>query len=272
MKQDEGGVRAEYIYTMNISKSGSVYTGTTYVQYVDKPDIYGVMEFSGMLISDGQFAFKEKGIIRQNEDKNMYWCVKQGILAYSEEGDSAVLSGKWESWNPPSCAPGTVVLKKPLHQKQANAISESEPEITPAEIKEPYNKPEIVPKKDEAKIINEMKTRKPKLTEVQSIEIGEKIFFIEIYDHGFIDGDTISLFFNDKPILVKYGLTKEHRRIELSYNTSLSQNKLLLHAHNLGTSPPNSAAILIFADESVQKVSLLSDLNESGLILIKLKK
>ncbi len=270
MNQEAGGTRADYFYSLTIRKEGkNVYSGTSYVQYLDKPEIFGVMELKA-IYADGNFVFKESHIVQQQEDMGMYWCIKQGILAYSERGDSAYLSGKWESWNPTSCSPGTVVLRKALPKKQAvvNPISD-EPEQKIEEKSE--TKPIVLPKKEETAIVSEMKKRTPKVIQTEPITVSERDFYIEIFDHGHIDGDTISLFFNDKPILVDFGLGKEHRRIDLKYDTALAQNKLLLHAHNLGTSPPNSAAILIFSGDKVQKVSLLSNLNESGLIQIKYK-
>jgi len=270
MNQEDGGTRADYFYSLTVQKVGkNVFTGTSYVQYLDKPEIFGVMEFTAVF-ADGNFVFKESHILKQQEDMGMYWCIKQGILAYSVKGDSAILSGKWESWNPRSCSPGTVVLRKALPKKQVlvNPVSD-EPEQKIDEKSD--TKPVVLPKKEETAIVSEMKKRTPKVTLAEPVTVFDKDFYIEIFDHGYIDGDTISLFFNDKPILVNYGLGQEHKRIDLKYDTTLPQNKLLLHAHNLGSSPPNSAAILIFSGDKVQKVSLLSNYNESGLIQIKYK-
>ncbi len=268
MFQEEGGTRAEYYYALTIEPiSAHVFKGTSYVQYLDKPDIFGVMEFTAVF-TDGKFVFKESHIVKQREDLNMYWCIKQGILEYTERNDSAFLSGKWESWNPRSCSPGTVTLAKPLPMDMNPAV---ETEVVVKEEVKPETKPVVLPKKEEVKIVTEMKKRKTKLTLAEPVTVKSKLFYIEIFDHGYVDGDSISLFFNDKPILVNYRLTGSHKRIELNYDTTLPDNKLLLHAHNLGESAPNSAAILIFSGDLVQKVSILSDMGESGLIKIKYK-
>ncbi len=65
---------------------------------------------------------------------------------------------------------------------------------------------------------------------------------IYVYDNSYIDGDTMSLFFNGKWILDHYGVTKQKKEValELIENTN---NYLVLFANNLGKSPPNTAAI-----------------------------
>lgn len=266
LKQKEGGVRSDYYFSMNIRKAAEAkYFGTTYVQYLDKPDVYGVMKFTAIYV-DYTFVFKESEILRQHEDIGMYWCIKRGILRFSQSADSLELSGKWESWKPKNCSPGTLSIKK-AKPKQETIVADISNEKTD-------NDNTVKPKADYAEkqeIKREMKKRKTKPISERPVNISETDFYIEVYDHGFVDNDTISLFFNDELILAEYCLQKEHKRIDLKYNHSRSNNTLLLHAHNLGISAPNSAAILIFSGDKVQKVSLLSDLKESGIIRIKYK-
>ncbi len=246
--QEDGGVKSEYYFSMNITKEHGKYTGNSYIQFIDAPETFGLMNFTGYFF-DNIFAFKEEKILRQDILKNMYWCMKQARLNYTVEGDTAVLSGEWTSWKPLSCAPGTIIIKKALTKK---------------------NKPETSKNKDV--IVSEMKKRKEVPNLKKPLNLKTKEFYIEVYDNGTIDGDIISLFFNGKPVLTNYELQQAHKRIKLSLDTNLKENKLLLHAHNLGRISPNTAAVLIISGDKVQQISMHSNMNESGIIKLKLDK
>jgi hypothetical protein len=66
---------------------------------------------------------------------------------------------------------------------------------------------------------------------------------IKVWDDAEIDGDTISIALNNKIILDNYGLIRDKKKIKIKLNPG--ENILTVVAHNLGTVPPNTAAIEI---------------------------
>ena len=89
---------------------------------------------------------------------------------------------------------------------------------------------------------------------------------LEVFDFEDEDGDSISLFFNDKPILENYLLKNTPVKLKLHLKPN-QDNKLVLHAHNLGQKPPNTAAIKITDRQGkVQQVEMISDLANSDVL------
>jgi len=66
---------------------------------------------------------------------------------------------------------------------------------------------------------------------------------IKVWDDAEIDGDTISIALNNQIILDNYGLIRDKKKIKIKLNPG--ENILTVVAHNLGTVPPNTAAIEI---------------------------
>lgn len=83
---------------------------------------------------------------------------------------------------------------------------------------------------------------------------------IFVFDNSSIDGDTLSLYFNDEWIMNQYGVTKMKKAIELSLREN-QNNYLVLFANNLGKTPPNTAAIQFFDGRSDRIFKLSSDLS-----------
>ncbi|MFN8281659.1 MAG: hypothetical protein U0U67_00490 [Chitinophagales bacterium] len=97
----------------------------------------------------------------------------------------------------------------------------------------------------------------------------EKIV-LQIWDNNKEDGDIISLKFNDTWILTNFLLTKQKYTIKLDLKKK--DNQLLLFAENLGSIPPNTAAISIDDDDLIRTFMLNSDMSKSESVKIILDK
>ncbi|MFM7217716.1 MAG: WD40 repeat domain-containing protein, partial [Bacteroidota bacterium] len=93
-----------------------------------------------------------------------------------------------------------------------------------------------------------------------TIELNAAEVTIYVFDNSYIDGDTMSLYFNDEWILDHYGVTKSKKPVKLTFNEN-TNNYLVLFANNLGKTPPNTAAIQFFDGKSERFFRLSSDLN-----------
>lgn len=93
---------------------------------------------------------------------------------------------------------------------------------------------------------------------------------LQVWDNNKEDGDSISLKFNDTWILTNFLLKKEKFTIHLTLTQK--DNQLLLFAENLGSIPPNTAAISIDDDELVRTFILNSDMSKSESVKIILLK
>lgn len=92
-----------------------------------------------------------------------------------------------------------------------------------------------------------------------TITVTKKDVTIFVFDNSTIDGDTMSLYFNDEWILDHYGVTKARKPVQLSFREN-QNNYLVMFANNLGKKPPNTAVIQFFDGKSERYFRLSSDL------------
>lgn len=95
---------------------------------------------------------------------------------------------------------------------------------------------------------------------------------IDFYDNGEIDGDSISIFYNDKLIAFNRILTTKSVHIDLVLDPEKEINEITMFADNLGTIPPNTALMIISDTKRRYEVRLTSNLERSATVRIKRKK
>lgn len=98
------------------------------------------------------------------------------------------------------------------------------------------------------------------------IKVKSRKIELEIWDQGIEDGDIISLNLNQRWILENYTIKKRKKIIEITLDGK--ENYLILHALNLGSSPPNTVALAIRDGKNIHKTLLNSNLKASDSIEI----
>jgi len=106
----------------------------------------------------------------------------------------------------------------------------------------------------------------------QEIEVESNKLKVDVYDNGEIDGDIISLFYNQQIILSSQKLTHRSIHIDLSLDTTKTYNEVTLFAENLGLIPPNTALVVINDGKNRYEVRLSSSLEKNATLRIKRKK
>lgn len=105
----------------------------------------------------------------------------------------------------------------------------------------------------------------------KELELESSSIRLEIYDNGEIDGDMISLYLNNKLVLPKVTLTHKAVRLTIELDPSLPFNELSMFAENLGTKPPNTAALIVYDGKTRYETLLSSDLSKSATLKLKKK-
>ena len=100
----------------------------------------------------------------------------------------------------------------------------------------------------------------------QKINVGGDSVVVEVWDKGIIDGDRIALYLNGDLIADNITLTKDKQKVVL--HLLPGKNYLVMHALNLGSIPPNTAAIDINGGEVKTSADISSDVSKSGAIEI----
>lgn len=104
------------------------------------------------------------------------------------------------------------------------------------------------------------------------IDIESDSVRISFYDNGDIDGDSISVFLNKAPILIKQELTAQALNIYIKFDPKIDVNEVTMFAENLGKYPPNTALMVVNDGEHRYEVYLSSSLSQNASVRLRRKK
>lgn len=123
---------------------------------------------------------------------------------------------------------------------------------------------------DETKLIEEFSARKNMYSKDLIIESDS--VRVSFYDNGDIDGDSISVFLNNKPVLTKQALTSRALNVYLELDSTKDVNELSMFAENLGLYPPNTALMVVSDGINRYEVYLSSSLTQNSSVRLRRKK
>jgi hypothetical protein len=89
---------------------------------------------------------------------------------------------------------------------------------------------------------------------------------LRFYDNAEVDGDSISLFLNDKLIFEHIRLTEKAYTIKLAVNDLNATNELTMVAENLGSIPPNTSYMVVLVGENRYDARLESTEGSSAMV------
>lgn len=112
----------------------------------------------------------------------------------------------------------------------------------------------------------DFKLEKRKNTILKTIEVESKTVKVDLYDNGEVDGDSISLIYNNKLLLSNKRLTTKAITLNLNVDEESQVNELVMYAENLGTIAPNTALMVVTDGPNRYEVRITSDLEKSGVI------
>ncbi|MCB0738695.1 MAG: hypothetical protein KDC92_14365, partial [Bacteroidetes bacterium] len=102
----------------------------------------------------------------------------------------------------------------------------------------------------------------------RTIHVRSDSITIKVWDNGkVVDGDSISLNLNGNWVLKDFRLKREQHTITLKIDRK-TDNYLVMYALNLGTSPPNTAAIVVNDGRKNYVMRIESDMGTCGAINI----
>jgi hypothetical protein len=106
----------------------------------------------------------------------------------------------------------------------------------------------------------------------REIEVESDSLQIDFYDNGEVDGDSISVFFNDKLLGANLRLSTRSVHMTIGLDPAMEANTLSMFANNLGSIPPNTALMLIYDGKKRYEVRLSSNFEKNAAVKIKRKK
>jgi hypothetical protein len=139
-------------------------------------------------------------------------------------------------------------------------LEKKAPPFIPMPVAKPVHK-----KKDsaETKLLQVLQQRQSVVAATIPVR-GTDTIRIELYDNGEIDGDSVSLFFNNELLLQHLFLKAEPKVLLVPIDKSLPVNRLVLFAENLGRLPPNTALMEVTVHGKTYNLFLSTDYSKNA--------
>jgi hypothetical protein len=153
----------------------------------------------------------------------------------------------------------TIIEEKPVIKKPAEPIAKKDP---------PKEEPKPVIKTAEpvkSQTVEEKFVARKKIF-VKEIPVTGDSILLSFYDNAEIDGDSISLFLNDKLIFGHIRLTGSAYSIKLAVSDLSATNELTMVAENLGSIPPNTSYMIVMVGEERYDARLESTEGSSAMV------
>ncbi len=109
--------------------------------------------------------------------------------------------------------------------------------------------------------------------EVQNeIEVESDSLLVNFYDNGEVDGDSISVFYNDQLLSFNRLLSARAIQFRIGLNPNKEFNEVTMFADNLGAISPNTALMIVYDGTKRHDIRLSSNLEKNATVRIKRKK
>ena len=119
-------------------------------------------------------------------------------------------------------------------------------------------------------INNQYKQREKDIA--QELTVDSDSITVDFYDNGEVDGDSISVFLNDKLIAFNRILSTRSVHFDIPLDPAKEVNEITMFADNLGAIPPNTALMIVNDGKKRYELRLSSNLEKSATIKLKRKK
>jgi len=236
-----GGCMPVYNIEFQLQVAGTKLTGVSY--HFSDTSNYVKENFEGIYKKDSNIiSITETGVMTFHVPSDCIPCIKKYQLTY-HRGDGAnaeeQLRGSWSGRTmdgKSDCPPGTIVLTR-------------------------FDKSSYKP---EVRLPPTLTNRTAEL--VKEIKVDTGNIKIDFYDNGTIDGDTISVFNNGMPMVSRKMLTTKPISITVRIDAKHLEHELIMVGENLGTIPPNSALMIIYAGDKRYQLYLISDEKKNAMV------
>lgn len=94
---------------------------------------------------------------------------------------------------------------------------------------------------------------------------------VDFYDNGEVDGDSISVFYNNQLIAFNRIISTRAVHFTFALDSTKEYNEITMFADNLGSIPPNTALMIVSDGKKRYEVRLTSDLQKNATLRIRRK-
>ncbi|HEX2532461.1 MAG TPA: hypothetical protein VHK69_01930, partial [Chitinophagaceae bacterium] len=105
----------------------------------------------------------------------------------------------------------------------------------------------------------------------QEIELDADSVQVSFYDNGEVDGDSISVFYNDRLLTFSRKLSAQAVQMRLGLDSTRAYNEISMFADNLGSIPPNTALMVVYDGKQRHEIRLTSNLQKNASVRFRRK-
>jgi hypothetical protein len=246
LTQAPGGCYPRYFLELQINFNGDRLTGKAY-DYYDKTH-FVKMSFTGRYNpTTHRLVIIENQVLEADIPVECEPCIKTYDLNYTKNGEQEELNGDWKgtfSSKRMVCPPGQIRLKRASQSDFPVDIEQSD---TLATLQKTLH----------------LRPREKTLT--KTVTLHSPDVKIDLYDDGVIDGDSVTVFINNKLLLYHQKLTD--RPLTIHFNAfPNTEYELVMYADNLGTIPPNTALLMVTSGPDKYEAFMSSSEQQSATI------
>lgn len=231
-----------YTIQFDLTDSAGIITGTAL--HISDSSNYIKKVIVGTFLKDSNRLILEEGAIIDFKIKqDCVPCRKKYTLTYHRGGNTITDEQIRGAWISPAdkatdgkttCDPGTIVLNRLTKPEKKNNTL---PTI--------QNKTNVL---------------------VREIKLDSCTAEIEFFDNGQIDGDTISVYVNNRPLVYRQMLRAQAIPIQVAVDAKRKIQEVVMVGENLGTIPPNTALMIIKAGKERYQLYLTADDKRNAMV------
>jgi hypothetical protein len=254
-----------FAYTLVFSDSANILTGYSVTtqggDYEAKATIVGRINPASHTLT-----FKETGIIyTHGTQTGGLMCLVAAELTYTLGSGGHILRGSFSGSDMGNaiCGTGTITFTN-----SNNAILSSLFSATAAVAEAPAQK-----KPQGIVVMNDVPERPAAINKITAgmermYEWHNNTVIIDVWDGGNIDGDVITLLYNNTPVLAHYTLTRDKKQLRLPLSGN-DVNVVAIVAENEGSEPPNTASMTLTDGDVRYNILAYDKVGQQALIKIK---
>lgn len=233
---EPGGCFPVYNIELQIQAGGTRIMGTSY-HYSDTTN-YVREVFEGVYDSLAKsMVLDEQKVATFRIPPDCIPCIKRYTLNFHTDGKEEQLRGSWTGKtmdNKNICPPGTIVMTR----IQQSAFKPSVPPV--------------------------LELRKNELVKEIFVDTGR--IKLDFYDNGQIDGDTISVYVNNSPVVSRQMLKAQPITTYIKIDLRRTVQEVIMVGENLGTIPPNTALMIVNVGDTRYQLYLTSDDKKNAMV------
>ena len=101
---------------------------------------------------------------------------------------------------------------------------------------------------------------------VREIRVDTGTIRLDFYDNGVVDGDTISVYINDMPVVSHKILSAKPVSASVKVDFQRTVQEVVMVGENMGSIPPNTALMIVNAGDKRYQLYLTSDDKKNALV------